>query len=975
MKKILYFIIVFLFTIIGITVRAEEVTLVKERIGDLYTYYYDSNFGRNRFLYLNKYLFGENYAYCIELGKYIYGNQYSYSTSFDSAGLSDEDLEYIKLVSYYGYDYPGHNTDEYYMAAQDLIWIRLSNIHVKWVENMNPNNIVEVNEEKETIKNLITNHYKLPSFAGKTINVISGKETIIIDENNVLSNYKTDSQMAKIDGNKLIIDGNIDTNEINFTKNINSNKVFLLYHNGASQKMISAGKVKDVKSKIKLNIINGSITIHKKDSVNGDKPSGEASLKGAKYVLYDKNSNNVGTFITGESEKIEHLPLGEYYIKEEKPSPGYLLDDNIYTVSITEDNLNNSLEVYEEVIKRKVDIFKTFASGSTGSLIPEENVSFEIYDKNNNLIDTITTDNSGYTSTTLPYGTYILKQITSPKGYEKISDQKLIINEYDSRPIYKLYSDAPIKSFLRIIKKDFDTKEIIKKSNVKFQIFDVKNNKYLSFDNTDIFELSEDGTYITKEELPSGIYQIHEVDEKMNGYLYNNEYIEFEIDENSNFIQDEENRKVLEVTFYNKKVLGNIELHKYGEDIIYENNSYKYKETLLEGVVFKVYAKTNIYDNEKLIYEMDNEVGEIITDANGYGRIDNLPLGDYYLKEVSSSKDNNVSEITYNVSLKYQDQYTPVVVENVDVYNYISKGKLIINKYETSNNAPIPHTLIEIRKDKETVIYKGYTDDNGKIIINDLKYGDYFLAEVESATGYKLLEENIPFTISKEETTLDIYNERLEVPNTSSYFSAFIIISTISLLFSLIVLIFFHRYKVLNVLCIIILLIGVTTATVSYYQIKKDKIKSTKAVEAFLENKIDGNYEEKYKYNAIIEIPSINLKRGILDVNNEYNKAKYNIELVKETENTIVLASHNGNSYNSFFGNLHNLELGDIINYYKDSKLYRYVYSDSYEIKKDGHADLYHKNEKNSIILITCKDGTDDAQVIHIGYLKEIQNY
>lgn len=975
MKKILCFIVIFLFTIIGINVKAEEVTLVKKRIGDLYTYYYDSNFGRNRFLYLNKYLFGENYAYCIELGQYIYGNQYSYSTSFDSAGLSDEDLEYIKLVSYYGYDYPGHNTDEYYMAAQDLIWIRLSNVHVKWVESMDPNKIVEVNEEKEIINNLIANHYKVPSFAGKTINVTSGKETVIIDENNVLSNYKTDTKLAKIDGNKLIIDGNIDTNEINFTKNINSNKVFLLYHNGASQKMMSSGKVKDVKSKIKLNIINGSITIHKKDSVNGDNPTGEASLKGAKYVLYDKNGNNVGNFITGESEKIDHLKVGEYYIKEEKPSKGYLLDDNIYTVNITEDNLNANLDVYEEVIKRKVDIFKTFASSSTGSLIPEGNVTFEIYDKDNNLIDTITTDNNGYTYVILPYGTYILKQITSPKGYEKINDQKIVIDKYDSRPIYKLFSDAPIKSYLRIIKKDIDTKEIIKKSNAKFQIFDVKNNKYVTFDNTNIFELSEDGTYITKEELPAGIYQIHEVDAKMNGYLYNNDYVEFEIDENSNFIQDEEKRKVLEIPFYNKKVLGNIELHKFGEDIIYENDSYKYQETLLEKVVFKIYAKENIYDNEKLIYEKDSEVGEIITDADGYGKIDNLPLGDYYLKEVSSSKDNKVSDTTYDVSLKYQDQYTPVVVENVDVYNYIPKGKLIINKYETATNKPIQHTLIEIRKDKNTVIYKGYTDDNGQIIIEDLKYGDYYLAEVESSTGYKLLEENISFTIDKEETSIDVYNERLEVPNTSSYLSVSTIITLVFISLSIIVLVFFHHNRILNAICIIILLVGVTIIIVSYYQIKTDKIKSTKAVEALLENKIDDNYEEKYKYNAIIEVPSINLKRGILDIDSKYNNAKYNIELVKETNNTIVLASHNGNSYNSFFGSLHNLELGDTINYYKDNKQYKYIYSDSYEIKKDGYADLYYKNDRNSIILITCKDGTDDAQVVHIGYLKEIQDY
>ena len=51
--------------------------------------------------------------------------------------------------------------------------------------------------------------------------------------------------------------------------------------------------------------------------------------------------------------------------------------------------------------------------------------------------------------------------------------------------------------------------------------------------------------------------------------------------------------------------------------------------------------------------------------------------------------------------------------------------------------------------------------------------------------------------------------------------------------------------------------------------------------------------------------------------------------------------------------------------------MYSYIYSDNYEIKKDGYADLYHKNDKKTIILITCKNNTSDAQVVYIGYLKE----
>ncbi len=977
MKKILYFIILCLLVITKVNVKASEVTLVKERIGDLYTYYYDDNYGRYRFLYLNKYLFGENYAYCLELGKPIEGNIYSYSTTFKDINLSNEDLEYIKLVSYYGYDYPGHKTDRYYMAAQELIWIRLSNVYVKWAVSMNSKDLVDVTPEKEVISNLVSNHYNKPSFDNTTIDIVKGENITITDTNNVLSNYKSNSKYVKIDGNTLTINGDIDTNTITLTKNINTDKVFLLYTNGISQKMMSSGRVEDVTSKIKLNIINGSITIHKIDKEKGENAQGEGTLKGAKYNLYDNAGTIKGTFITGTKEIIEGLSPGEYYIKEIEPSKGYKLDDNIYTVIITKENLDVEVTVYEEVIKRKVDIFKVYSSSDTGLLIPEEGVTFEVYDKDNNLIKSLITDKDGYMSIVLPYGTYTLKQTTTPEGYEKIKDYQITINEYDERPIYKVFTDAEIKSKVKIIKKDYDTKEIITNSDAKFKIYNVKTNEYVSFKITypeekilDTFEVS-DGTFITPEELPSGTYRLFEVDDKMNGYLYNDEGVEFKVGESSNFIEDDTYGKILEVSFYNKPVKGKIEVYKYGEDILYQNDTYKYKEKLLSGVNFNLYSKDNIYQNNKLIYSKDELIRELTTDENGYSMIDDLPLGDYYLKEISSVDDNEVSDISYDVSLTYENQYTEKVLKNIDVYNYIKKGSLIINKYDKDTNYPLPNTLIEIRKEDNTVIYKGYTDNNGQIIINDLKYGDYYLAETEASTGYQLLEEKIPFTIDQEEKVIDIYNERISVPNTSINPKIYIIFSILSIIISIIVLILIHSNKLINILCIIIILFSLFIILTYYFQIYNDKAKNTKAIEAYLTNKIDNTYEEKYRYNTLLEIPSINLKRGVLDINNQYNKAKYNIELVKDTEDTIVLAAHNGNYYNSYFKNLSKLELGDTINYYSNGNIYQYIYSDSYEIKKDGYADLYHNTGKKSIILITCKDNTDDAQVVHIGYLKE----
>lgn len=977
MKKILFFIIIMLFAIAKVNVKASEVTLVKERIDDVYCYYYDDNFGKYRFFYVDKYLLGENYGYCIQLGKKIEGNIYSYTTSFDDANISNSDLEYIKLVSYYGYDYPGHKTDKYYIATQELIWSRLSNVQMKWVVNLDPNDLFEIQNEKDVILNLVSNHYTKPSFDNNTVDIVKGEKITLTDTNNVISNYKSDSNYIKINGNSITIDGNIDVDKVTLTKNVTTDKVFLLYTNGNSQKMMSSGKVEPVTSKINLNILSGSVTIHKKDIETGDNPQGDGSLKGAKYNLYDSSGILKGTFITGKKEKIDNLSPGKYYLKEIEPSIGYQLDDNIYNIIIEKDNLDIEVTVYEKIIKRRVDIFKSYASSDTGLLTPEEGVVFEVYNKDNILIDSLVTDKDGFTSIYLPYGFYTLKQITSSEGYEKIEDYHIIINEYDDRPIYKLFTNAEIKSRIKIIKKDFETKEIITNSDAKFKIYDVKNNKFISFKITypeektiDTFEV-KDGIFITPEELSPGTYRLFEVDEKMNGYLYNDEGIEFKIGESSNFIKDEEYGNILEVSFYNTPVKGKIEIYKYGEDIIYQDDTYKYKEILLSNVKFGLYSKNNIYQNNKLVYSKDEFIKELTTDENGYSMIDNLPLGDYYLKEISSSNDNNVSNLLYDISLTYEDQYTEKVIKNVDIYNYLKKGILIINKYDKNTNAPLPNTLIEIRKKDNTIVYKGYTDDKGQIIINDLKYGEYYLAETEATTGYKLLEEDISFTIDKEETIIDIYNERISVPDTGLNINIKILLMVISLLFSVMILILTHN-KLINILCVIIITLSCLILLINYFLINIDKTKNTKAVEAYLTNKISDTYNEKYRYKALLEIPSINLKRGILDINNHYNKAKYNIELIKEEPDIIILAAHNGNYYNSFFRNLSSLELGETINYYKDGNIYKYIYSDSYEIRKDGYADIYYKKDNKSIILITCKDNTDDAQIVHIGYLKEV---
>ncbi len=973
MKKILLFIILFLCFIFN--VKAESVTLTKEVYDNTYVYYYDSNLGKTRYLHASKYLFGTTAAYCLELGKDISSFEYEVNTSFDGINIKKSTLDYIKLVSYYGYNYPGHNTDNYYMATQHLIWRALVGTSIKFTRGFNPDDFYILTTEETQIAVLVNRHNIKPSFDNTTIDFSMGKEMTLEDSNNVLYLYYSDDDNVVIDGNKLIIKSEFDKKSITLKRHNYTNKEFFLYTSGNSQKMMSSGGISNSTSTINVNLKGGSISIKKLDRDTMEATAqGEASLEGAIYDLCDSHYNVIDSFIIGKKNRIDKLAIGRYYVIERKAGEGYLVDDMAYVIDITEDKLDINLTVSDKVIKRKVEIFKVYASSETGFLVGEENITFDIYDRNDNLVNQITTDSDGYASIYLPYGTYRIKQVNSTPNFYKIEDFYVTIDSNDDRPIFKLISDSEIKYKVKVIKKDYDTGDVIINGKASFKIFNVDKNSYVSFktnypkeDVIDTFDIGSDGTFVTPYELEPGNYILYEVDTDMDGYLYNKEGISFVVGEDSTTIKEGDDI-IIPIYFYNKRVKGTLNILKYGEKIRYDNN-YSYDKVLLDDVVFYLYADIDIYENSKLIYNKNDLVAECKT-VNGVCSTDNLPLGDYYLKEISSSLGNDTDKSVYKIKFNYKDQYTENIVYNLSVNNYLPKGKVIINKYETGTKKGISNTLIEIRNMENVIVYKGYTDKNGQIILDDMLYGEYYLSEVEASSGYRLIYDKILFEVGEETTNIDIYNERIIVPNTGigiNYID--IIFIGFAFIFIFISLIFRKKWFMLFIL------IPICYFGIKFYRYYSDVKNNDKGVNAVINGSTNDINNDKYRYKAVLDIPSVKIKRGILDIDNTYNKAKYNVELVKEDDDIIVLASHNGNNYNSFFGNLKNISLGDEINYYYNGKLYKYIYTDSYEIIKNGYADIYRREGEKTIALITCKDNSNDGQIVFIGYLESILEY
>ena len=138
--------------------------------------------------------------------------------------------------------------------------------------------------------------------------------------------------------------------------------------------------------------------------------------------------------------------------------------------------------------------------------------------------------------------------------------------------------------------------------------------------------------------------------------------------------------------------------------------------------------------------------------------------------------------------------------------------------------------------------------------------------------------------------------------------------------------------------------------------------------------------KEKIDYIAVLEIPKIKLKRGIVDKNSSYNNVNRNIYTLKETtmpdeedNSHIMLASHSGNSYISYFKNLNKLNLNDEVYFFYKNNKYVYKVIKKYEVEKTGTVKLSKKNSSD-ITLITCVSGTNN-QIVLDANLESIENY
>ena len=151
-----------------------------------------------------------------------------------------------------------------------------------------------------------------------------------------------------------------------------------------------------------------------------------------------------------------------------------------------------------------------------------------------------------------------------------------------------------------------------------------------------------------------------------------------------------------------------------------------------------------------------------------------------------------------------------------------------------------------------------------------------------------------------------------------------------------------------------------------YIEEQQEEITDNTTTEEVVEEK----KETSINYIAVLRIPKINLKRGLVDKDSKYNNIKYNIMIHKESDvpdqdgGNVILVAHSGTAGVSYFRNVDKLSLNDEIYLDYNNKTYSYKITNIYDIEKTGIAPIRKETTKSTITLITCRHNTNKQIVV-----------
>lgn len=500
----------------------------------------------------------------------------------------------------------------------------------------------------------------------------------------------------------------------------------------------------------------------------------------------------------GYAKSIE-LPYGTYRVKETKTPPEMNTTKDFF-VTVSEDSRTPQVwrvfndapfKAYIRLIKKDVDTGKIVQIGGTAFKIRDletgEDVSMKV---GNEHITTFTTDETGMVTTPLMMlpGEYEVYEITAPFGYvvktESIpftvtskgeyhtdEDGDFVVDveinnvqQYGNVNLYKhgealtgvkkegglvemvmslitgesrnldfVYEDQPLAGSVfhvicdeDVFTADHQTDEAGNRILASYQGVQLKKGAVAAILTTD-----EDGK-ASAEKLPLGKYHIKET-QASHGYVLNETQDAFSLE----YAGQEVGLVCHNSDFTNERQKTALSLIKASTK----------EEKAVEGAVYGLYAKEDILSVEgKILAEADTLIESQATDAGGkIAFTADLPLGNYYVKELEAAPGYLLDEESYDVDFTYQGQSVKVIASKLEVKDEPTTAE--ISKTDITTGEEVAGAKLEII-DKSGEVAASWTSTEEKHTVYGLPAGDYILRETMAPTeqGY-VKAEDVAFTI------------------------------------------------------------------------------------------------------------------------------------------------------------------------------------------------------------------------------------
>jgi len=293
-------------------------------------------------------------VYCTEPGTVLSSEFYEkYYTNSENPRLSESTMNKIRLIAHYGYMYENHTDIKWYAITQFLIWKEvLPNGWDLYFVNSNKerNDTLFVDEINE-INNLVNNHKAKPNINGNySFNYKSDID--IVDSNGLINKYNLSSGTSI---NNVFKISNLLPGIYNIEGTLNSYKQPAFYYHETGQDVFDKGDAYDEKFSFNLKIMGGKIKINE-----CNQKTFENMMLGGTYEILDKN-NEVYEIITCNEKNClsQYLPVGEYIVRVKNISEDYILNENLFKITVNDEVVSEQnicfLEKEKEQPKEEVE--------------------------------------------------------------------------------------------------------------------------------------------------------------------------------------------------------------------------------------------------------------------------------------------------------------------------------------------------------------------------------------------------------------------------------------------------------------------------------------------------------------------------------------------------------------------------------------------------------------------------------------------